>query len=176
MRAARWTLLKRWNDMAQSDMFLKIDGNRQGAIKGEAQDAAHRDEIDVLGWHWGMEGNQVHGQDSTKVSVHELRVSKQVDKASTALLSALRSNEVIKKAVLTVRKAGKDKLEYYTVTMERGRITAVKQVCGESAEPSFLKEEVGIAFSKFKIEYTPQGADGQKRGSTGFEMDILEKS
>ena len=34
-------------------MFLKIDGSRQGAIKGEARDAGHKDEIDVLGWTWG---------------------------------------------------------------------------------------------------------------------------
>ena len=78
--------------MAQGDMFLKIDGTRQGAIKGEARDAGHKDEIDVLGWTWGMEGNLVHGQATAKTAVRELKIIKQVDRATTGLMSALRSN------------------------------------------------------------------------------------
>ena len=162
--------------MAQGDMFLKIDGTRQGAIKGEARDAGHKDEIDVLGWTWGMEGNLVHGQATTKTAVRELKISKRVDKATTGLMAALRSNEVIKKAVLTVRKAGgKDPVEYYTITLEKGRITSLMQQSGESADPAALHEEVSIAFSRVAVEYKPQGDDGQFRGATAFEMDIFEE-
>ncbi|MDQ3059961.1 MAG: type VI secretion system tube protein Hcp [Pseudomonadota bacterium] len=161
--------------MAQGDMFLKIDGTRQGSIKGEARDAGHKDEIDVLGWTWGMEGNMVHGQATAKTAVRELKISKRVDKATTGLMAALRSNEVIKKAVLTVRKAGGiDPVEYYTITLEKGRITSLIQQSGDSADPAALHEEVGIAFSKVAVEYKPQGDDGQFRGATSFEMDIFE--
>jgi len=31
------------------DMFLKL-----GDIKGESQDLAHRDEIDITNWGWGL--------------------------------------------------------------------------------------------------------------------------
>ncbi|MBP5150000.1 type VI secretion system tube protein Hcp, partial [Pseudomonas protegens] len=31
------------------DIFIKI-----GDIKGESMDKAHKDEIDVLNWSWGM--------------------------------------------------------------------------------------------------------------------------
>jgi type VI secretion system secreted protein Hcp len=161
--------------MAQGDMFLKIDGARQGAIKGEAQDVGHKDEIDVLGWTWGMEGNLIHGQATAKASVRELKITKRVDKATTGLMSALRSNEVIKKAILTVRKAGgKDPVEYYTITMEKGRITSLMQQSGDESGSAVLNEEVSIAFSKFAVEYKPQGDDGQLRGGTAFEMDIFE--
>jgi type VI secretion system secreted protein Hcp len=161
--------------MAKGDMFLKIDGSRQGAIKGEARDAGHIDEIDVLGWNWGMEGNLIHGQATAKTTVRELKIIKHVDKATTALLSALRSNEIIRKAVLTVRKAGgKDPIEYYTISMEKGRITAVIQQSGDPDEPTALNEEVSIAFSKVAIEYKPQGDDGLIRGGTMFEMDLFE--
>jgi type VI secretion system secreted protein Hcp len=161
--------------MAQGDMFLKIDGARQGAIKGEAQDAEHKDEIDVLGWTWGMEGNLIHGQATAKTSVRELKFSKRVDKSTTGLMSALRSNEVIKKAILTVRKAGgKDPVDYYTITMEKGRITSLIQQSGNEADPAALNEEVSIAFSKFAVEYKTQGDDGLFRGGTTFEMDIFE--
>jgi type VI secretion system secreted protein Hcp len=162
--------------MAKGDMFLKIDGSRQGAIKGEARDAGHIDEIDVLGWSWGMEGNLIHGQATAKTTVRELKIIKRVDKATTALLSALRSNEVIRKAVLTVRKAGgKEPVEYYTISMEKGRITAViQQSLGCEGDPTALNEEVSIAFSKVAVEYKPQGEDGLMRGGTMFEMDLFE--
>ncbi len=156
-------------------MFLKIDGSRQGAIKGEAQDAGHKDEIDVLGWTWGMEGNRIHGQASAKTVVHDLKFTKQVDKASTGLMSALRSNEVIKKAVLTVRKSsGTKPIEYYTITMEKGRITSLVQQSGEEGGAATINEEVSIAFSKVAVDYTPQGDDGKVRGGTSFDMDIFE--
>ena len=161
--------------MAQGDMFLKIDGARQGVIKGEARDAGHKDEIDVLGWTWGMEGNLVHGQATAKSAVRELKITKRVDKATTGLMSALRSNEVIKKAVLTVRKSGgKDPVEYYTITLGKGRITSLMQQSGDGTDLAALNEEVSIAFSKVAVEYKPQGDDGQFRGATAFEMDILE--
>ena len=90
-------------------------------------------------------------------------------------MSALRSNEVIKKAVLTVRKAGgKDTVEYYTITMEKGRITSILQQSGDGTDPAALNEEVRISFSKVAVEYKPQGDDGQFRGATSFEMDIFE--
>ncbi|HEX8615284.1 MAG TPA: type VI secretion system tube protein Hcp [Telluria sp.] len=161
--------------MTQADIFLKVEGASQGLIKGEARDAGHHDEIDVLAWNWGMEGNRIHGPGSHKTAVSELKITKRVDKASTALMAALRSNEVIKKATLMVRKAGgAGPVEYYMITMERARITALLQRGGDSADPSALNEEVSIAFSKFAVEYKPQGADGQYRGGTTFEMDIFD--
>jgi type VI secretion system secreted protein Hcp len=161
--------------MAQGDMFLKIDGSKQGPIKGEAQDLTHQDEIDVLSWSWGMEGNFIDGQATSKTTVHELKICKYVDKATTALMAALRHNEVIKKAVLTVRKAGgANPVEYFTITMEKARITSVIEHSGIAGDPSALMEELRIAFTKLSVEYKPQGADGSYRGGTAFEMDIYE--
>jgi type VI secretion system secreted protein Hcp len=169
----RW--LEKADAMAQGDMFLKIEGSRQGVIKGEAQDLAHKDEIDVLGWNWGMSGNFMHGQATAKVTVRELRVSKKVDRATTALMSALRNNEVIKKALLTVRKAGgTDPVEYFTVTMEKARIASIDHQAGDGIDPAALMEEISIAFTVMNVEYKPQGADGAFRGGTVFVMDLFE--
>ena len=38
---------------------------------------------------------------------------------------ALRTNEPIQKAVLTLRKAGKGQLEYLKITIEQGRVTSL---------------------------------------------------
>lgn len=161
--------------MSLGDMFLKIDGVRQGAIKGDAQDAAHRDEIDVVSWSWGMQGNYIHGQASGRTTVQELRAVKRVDRATTALMSALRNSEVLKEAVLTVRKAGgADPVEYLKITMEKARITAIATQSGMLGGVPELTEEVSIAFSKLVVDYMGQGADGAPRGNSSFEMDIYE--
>jgi len=161
--------------MALGDMFLKIDGARQGAIKGEAQDLKHKDEIDLLAWSWGMQGNSVHGQAGSKTTVQELRAVKKVDMATTALMSALRNNEVLKEVVLTVRKAGgADPVEYFRIKMEKARITSIVAQSGAFGETAELTEEVSIAFSRLAVEYRSQGTDGAQRGATSFEMDIYE--
>lgn len=153
------------------DMFLSIDGARSGAIRGEAHDETHQDDVEVLGWSWGMQGRTSlgGGTASGKVTVRELRIVKRIDKASTALMSAVRSNEVIAKAVLTLRKAGRRPLEYLKITIEDGRVVSLDIDTGEGFSAATAVERVTFSFNKIRIEYTPQGPDGQPRGSTSFE-------
>ena len=111
--------------MAHGDMFLRVKGAKHGLINGESQDDQHKDEIDVLALVLGHAGEGVASaaaRATGKATINELRIVKRVDRASTALMSALRTNELIKKAVLTVRKAGKTPLEYLKITIEDGRV------------------------------------------------------
>ena len=151
------------------DMFLSVNGARSGAIAGEAQDSKHKNEIEVLGWSWGMQGKPslAGGGASGKSTIRELRITKRVDKSSTALMSALRTNEVIK-AVLTLRKAGKTQLEYLKITIQDGRVMSLDIEAGDSGGGSTLIERVSFTFSKIDVEYTPQGQDGQALGGTMF--------
>jgi type VI secretion system secreted protein Hcp len=160
--------------VAEQDMFLKLEGARLGAIKGESQDDKHKDEIDVLCWSWGMEAHTPMSSAgaSQKATINELNVSKRVDSASTALMIALRNNEEIKKAVLTVRKAGKTAHEYLKITIQKGRITAVNVRSGNGDSPAELFEDVSFAFQRITVEYVPQGPDGQPRGAMLFETEI----
>ena len=160
--------------MAKGDMFLKLKSARQGPIKGEANDKAHPNEIDVIGWSWGMRAQTAvsTGGASGKATLHELSITKNVDSASTGLMSAMRNNEPIKKGVLTVRKAGGDALEYVTITIEDGRITALDVRSGESGSDSELTEQLNFAFKKISVQYTPQGTEGAPRGGMTFETEI----
>jgi type VI secretion system secreted protein Hcp len=153
------------------DMFLKVKGAKHGDINGEAQDQKHKNEIEVLAWSWGMQGKAALGGGiaTGKATMRELRITKRVDKASTALMSALRTNETIKEATLTLRKIGKTPLEYLKIKIEEGRVVALDLEAGDvSGSPSLL-ERVSLSFNKISIEYTPQGADGMPQGSTTFE-------
>lgn len=63
------------------DMFIKI-----GDVKGESQDKNHKEEIDVLSWSWAMaQSGNMHvggGGGAGKVNIHDLTLTKWVDKSS----------------------------------------------------------------------------------------------
>ena len=160
------------------DMFLMVKGAKGGVIKGEVLDAAHKGEIDVLSWSWGMHSRPALGGGGAtgKAAVHELKVVKRVDSASTALMSALRTNEAIVKAVLTLRKAGKSQLEYLKITIEQGRVTSLTIDAGDKSGSADLFENVSFSFNKISVEYVPQGQDGQARGGMTYTDQWNESS
>ena len=160
------------------DMFLSIKGAKSGVIKGESEDEAHPKEIEVVSWSWGMQGQPSLGGGgaTSKAIVRELKIVKRVDSASTPLMAALRSNELIAKAVLTLRKAGKTALEFLKITIEQGRVTSIAIDAGEqrSGSPE-LFENVSFSFNKITVEYVPQGKDGQAQGAMTYIDEFAEK-
>ena len=152
------------------DMFLMVKGARTGVIKGEAQDEKHKAEIDVLSWSWGMQAKVSLGGGAAtgKATVHELKIVKKIDSATTPLMSALRNNEQIQKAVLTVRKAGKSQLEFFKISIENGRVISHSVLGGDEQGGHGVLERVSFSFNKISVEYTPQAKDGSGLGSMEF--------
>jgi type VI secretion system secreted protein Hcp len=153
------------------DMFLMVKGAKHGVIKGEAHDDVHGEEIEVLRWSWGMQARPSlgGGAASGKAAVNDLKVVKRVDRASPALMSALRTNEPIQKAVLTLRKAGANPLEYLKISIEQGRVTSLTIEAGDTGGGEQLFEHLSLSFNKISVEYVPQGKDGQAQGSLLYE-------
>jgi len=155
------------------DMFFKVKGAKAGPIKGEALDDKHKDEIEVLSWSWGMlsKPSLGGGSASGKATIRELKIVKRVDKASTALMGAVRTNEAITEGILTLRKSGGPgkPLEYLKIKIEDGRVTSYDVEAGDTGGGSTLIEKITLSFNKISIEYTPQGGDGQPLGGTMFE-------
>lgn len=139
------------------DMFIKI-----GDIEGESTDGKHEKEIDVLSWAWGMtQSGTTHmggGGGSGKVAVQDISVVKYVDASTHALMKACCDGSHYEEAKLTVRKAGKDALEYIKLTMKEVIVTSVQT--GGSGGEDRLTESVTLNFAEFKLEYTPQKPDG----------------
>ena len=150
------------------DMFLKVTGAKHGPIKGEAHDEKHKEEIEVLRWTWGITGSYSGPEATGKAKVHDLKIFKRVDRASTALMQAMRENEEIKEALLTVRKAGESALEFLKVKIKRGRITAFTVEVGDISGGSELLEQLSFAFNEIEVEYTAQGKDGRSLGTSIF--------
>jgi type VI secretion system secreted protein Hcp len=160
------------------DMFLLVKGAKHGLIKGESQDQQHKGEIEVLSWSWGMQGRASLGGGAAtgKAVMHDLKITKKIDSASTALMLALRSNEQIQKAVLTLRKAGKSQLEYLKITIENGRVMSLTIDAGDDQGSPDAVERVTFSFNKIEIEYVPQGKDGLPQGGMTFTDQWSEQS
>jgi type VI secretion system secreted protein Hcp len=155
-----------------SDIFLSLQGRRVGKIKGESTVADHEDDIVVQSWRWQANGaaaiNSV--QATARRSYSGLTVVKGIDSATTALLSALVTNDEIKEAVLTVRKAGGEQAEFFVMTLNGGRISSVEHAVTAGG---VTQEVVTINFTKVKIEYRLQTTSGGRGASTTFQDDIL---
>jgi type VI secretion system secreted protein Hcp len=138
-----------------NDIFLKIEG-----VEGESMDSTHKNEIEVTSFNWGMsQSASMHvgsGGGAGKVSVNDLSIVHRIDKASPTLMQMCMTGKHIPSAVLTLRKAGENPLDFYIITMTDVMVTAV--------EPSPFNERFQLAFSKVKIEYQPQGKDGSASG------------
>jgi type VI secretion system secreted protein Hcp len=151
---------------AANDMFLKIDG-----IQGESADAKHKGEIDVLSWSWGESA----GTAKTKrgplpaACIQDLSLTKLVDSATPALIVNTMTGQVAQTAVLVVRKAGKEPLEFLTFTMKNVRITSY-QTGGTSQGDSALTENVVLNFEALEGQYVRQKPDGSADTPIPFQI------
>jgi type VI secretion system secreted protein Hcp len=146
------------------DMFLKLDG-----IKGESKDQKHKDEIHIESFSWGMNQTGAHGTGggggAGKVSVHDISITKFVDKSTAALMLNCASGKHIPNGLITVRKAGEKPLEYLKIKLVDILISGVQEA-GHGSD--LLTENVTLNFAKFHVEYQEQKPDGS--GSPAGEM------
>ena len=146
------------------DMFLKLDG-----IKGESGDHKHKDESHIESFSWGMSQGGGHatggGGGTGKVHVHDISITKFVDKSTPALMLACCGGKHIPNGLITVRKAGEKPVEYLKIKLVDILISGVQEA-GHGSD--LLTENVTLNFAKFHLEYTEQAPDGT--GKPGGEM------
>ena len=151
------------------DMFLKLE-----PLKGEAQDDAHKDEIDILAWSWGMsQSGTTHmgsGGGAGKVNVQDISLTKYVDNSSTDLMKFCTNGDHIEEGTLVVRKAGGEALEYIILVMKDIIVSSVST--GGSGGEDRLTENVSLNFGAYEIKYTPQTKDGAAGTATEWKWDI----
>lgn len=147
---------------------------RIGTIKGESQDARHKDEIEVLSWAWGVSqsGTAGHGPGGGvgKASFHDFNFVHHLDKASPLLMKACATGQHISDATITVRKAGKGQQEYLIMKMTDILVTSVSTNVSAEGGPNI--ESVVLAFAKVDLEYKPQKPDGSLDVGLHFKYDL----
>ena len=144
--------------MAQEDYFLKLDG-----IKGESQDDKHKDEIHVSSFSFGVTnagtGGSNLGSGGGRANIQDMHFTKVVDQASPNLFLACATGKHIPTATVTVRRAGENPQEYLDLR-PHARFSCPPISTSGHEGGGIAQESVSLNFSKIKMTYTPQNADG----------------
>ena len=154
------------------DAFLKL-----GELKGESQVEGFEEMIQVLSWSWGMsQTGTTHtgtGGGAGKVNVQDMAVTHYVDTASPNIIKACCSGEHFPEATMTLRKAGKDPLDYLVIELKDVIVTSVSTGGSEGEEMN--TENFTLNFAGFKYVYQPQDNKGAKAGGAiEYEADIAK--
>lgn len=147
---------------AAVDYFLKIEG-----VDGESTDDSHRGEIEINSFSWGASQAGIEqmsfagaggGRGVGKVSVHDISITKSVDKATPVLMLSSAVGTHYPRVVLSVRKAGGDQQqEYFKVTLTDVMVSSYQLGGSQGTVPT---DNFSLNFSKIEFEYRPQSADG----------------
>ena len=153
-----------------TDYFLKLDD-----VKGESADSKHKGEIDITSFSWGetQSGSPLGGGHGTaKVTVQDLHFTHYIDKASPDLFKICATGKHIPNGVVTVRKAGDTPLEYLVITLNDILVSSMQTSGATSGDE--VMETVSLNFSKFKVEYKEQQADGSGGPAVTYGWDVKQ--
>jgi type VI secretion system secreted protein Hcp len=141
-----------------TDYFLQIAG-----VEGESLDAKHKGWIEVDSWSWGETRPAPPaagaGVGTGKVQIQDFHFVTRVSKASPKLFLACANGQHFKEAKLVGRKAGKEQQEFLTWTFSDVLVTGY-QTGGAEGGDIAPADQVSLNFSKLKVQYRPQKADG----------------
>ncbi len=148
-------------------LWLKIDG-----CEGEATDDGHQKEIDLLSYSFGAThpvSSSGGGQGGGEATVHDLNVTKQVDKASPVLFKFCMSHKVLDEVLVTQRKRGDNPIDFLKIKLKNAVVSSINH-SGHGDDAG--SETVTFAFEKIEKEYTPQGSDGKPQGTVSMKWDL----
>ena len=84
-------------------------------------------------------------------------------------MSVLTTNDEVKEAKLTMRKAGEGQVDFFTILLKEARVHSIDIDCDEHGN---AVERVSFAFNVVQVDYLPQLASGQRGGGSQFQDDI----
>jgi len=156
---------------AGADMYLDLTLKRAGKAKGESVAAGHQDDIVVIGFSWGVgaAGDAVAALSKGRRSYRNLVLRKRLDTASTALMSAVATNDEVRSAKLALRKAGGEQEDFFSITLEKARVVSCDIDTDASGSPF---ETVTLSFQKIAVEYRVQSTAGQMGAAHSFTDDL----
>jgi len=154
------------------DVYLSVQTRRAGKLKGESTAVDHKEEIVVSGWSWGLSASSAIGSAvaTGRRSYKHLSVTKRIDSASTSLMSVLATNDEVKEAKLSMRKAGEGQRDYFTIKLSNARVNSLDIECGENGD---AVERITFSFTKVQVDYEAQQNTGQRGSGTSFHDELL---
>ncbi len=152
----------------QSDFFLKIDG-----VEGESQDDKHKNEIHITSFSIKAtnagSGHTDKGSGVGKAHVHDIDVTKEVDKASPNIFLNCVTGKHHPKATIVARKAGEKPHEYLKITLEEVFISDYQLRAKKDGETPV--ESFSLNFASVEQEHKVQNADGSAGAANKKKFD-----
>jgi len=105
--------------------------------------------------------------------VQDLHFVMRMNKASPKLFLACCNGQHIPKAILTMRKAGKEQQEYCKITMSDLMVSSY-QTGGSGKGDIIPLEQISLNCAKIEVEYKEQKADGTLGGAVKAGWDIKQ--
>ena len=137
-------------------IYLKFEG-----IDGESKDNAHKDEIDVLSWSWGMSSDS---KDKKGPCIEDLLLTKYVDSATPGFVQSAANSDQPVNAVLTVDRAGEP-----TFVLEFSGIGVKEIHSSQNHTDDRPVEEVAFYYNKVDGTYQrPVDSDGTRYEPQSF--------
>jgi type VI secretion system secreted protein Hcp len=157
------------------EMFLRLDG-----IQGESLDEGssfnpHKREIEIVDWNWKIDNTAPyamnHAQQSTKIDVQHIEVTKICDIATAALVKHCTLGTHIPEGQITCRKkAGDTKIQYLIVVLKDVMVKTVNWT-GKGTD-HLVQEIITLSFSEFEIRYKLQLNSGHLSHSEGGGTEV----
>jgi type VI secretion system secreted protein Hcp len=149
------------------DYFLKIDG-----IQGESRDAKHKEEIELVSFGWGVArasgAGSGSGRGAGRARFEPFHFTMLTNKASPQLFLATVSGKHIKEASLSVRRAGKQALEYLKIKFSDLLVSSFQE--GGGQEPP--EELIAFDYGRIEIEYSAQRAGGTVKAGWDVKKNV----
>ena len=154
-------------------LFIKFDG-----VDGEANDKDHKSWSDLLSFSWGLHkaGAGATGQTRRRgvVTVEDVVITKEFDKASPKLAESVCSGKIFPKVEL-----------HDTATYGEGRATFLKyelknvmvsshSIMAAGGGDAVPHESMSLNFAEVKQTYVEYDAKGGKKGNVEFGWKVEE--
>jgi type VI secretion system secreted protein Hcp len=156
------------------DWFLKIDG-----VEGESRSDAHKGEIDVLAWSWGVTqtGSPPHGggAGAGRADFQDFHFITRISKASPRLFLAAASGSHFKWAQLSgVRAGGTSKAgDFLKYKLSDVLVTSVQH---SDAEDDLPTEQISMSYAKFQMDYSTQTPSGKLGAPASAGWNLLKNA
>lgn len=154
------------------DVYLQIEG-----IKGESQDAGHKDWIECDSVHWSIHqpksatASTGGGHTAERAELEEITLSKPSDLSSPILMQHCAMGKTITRAKLEFMRADGNgqPVKYFEIELENVLIGSISPGI---AAGTILGEHMALKFSKVKWKYSQQKIGGGIGGSTIGGWDL----
>jgi type VI secretion system Hcp family effector len=155
--------------------FIQFKGQKQGEIKGESLDGQHFSWSDVIsiGQGFTMPNDLSTHMASGRMQVESLRITKAIDSASVALMSAIRENENFTEVKVEVTRTYTNDARgvYLRMTLTDAHLVSY-HLNGYTQSDEVPTEELHIAFQEMNVEYLGAGASGNYSGNMSTIINV----